>query len=582
MLLCTKYKNMCSDSILLEHIDALMVDCQTTGATPKTGHLLEIAWCSRSAHGDEENVKTYLVTLPKGENISPQVGRITGICQTDLDAALTFEEVSRLFRAELKKRSNNGIATIVAHYARFEQRFVAHLLGGCPTSVPTLDYICTYELSRRLMPDLPKHTLRAVSGFLGHQLPEKRRAGDHVLATATVWAGLINILRQKEKVFTLAELKQYLSNPPPKPPKKKRYMIGKHQREGLPAKPGVYRFLDRNGAELYIGKATSLKQRVNSYFTHAAGKASHILEMLSGAHEVAYTPTATALEAALLEVDAIKQHNPPYNRSLRTEHPQLLFYSPGFERSSDAPHPGFPLGPFPNQTIAQGLTALTSLLENLDNPRTQWSEPGRALFELFDEGPDDATLLQGMTLFSRCFLSSTQQSISTDRLIALGMAMNQQERQATDEENHIEEVARDEEDPIAAPVWHPGRVLRYCTHITRAAARHWQRAVWYRMLGNAVLTWMPATREGPASLRLLRLRQCTIVDAGDVDPEAGVEPVSFLGTADGPKDRTAYDRMRVLTTELKRLVASGRAVVTYIYGIDPLSGERLASFLRGV
>ena len=83
----------------------------------------------------------------------------------------------------------------------------------------------------------------------------------------------------------------------------------------LPDKPGVYKFLDTKGQILYIGKATSLKDRVRSYFSndllHTRGK--HIVDMVTLAKTIKHVNTDSALEALILEAALIKDHQPLYN-----------------------------------------------------------------------------------------------------------------------------------------------------------------------------------------------------------------------------------------------------------------------------
>jgi excinuclease ABC subunit C len=79
----------------------------------------------------------------------------------------------------------------------------------------------------------------------------------------------------------------------------------------LPDKPGVYLFKDESGAILYIGKATSLKRRVESYFTRP--RDNRIQEMVSKAASIDYLEQPTAIEALFLEANLIKRHQPYYN-----------------------------------------------------------------------------------------------------------------------------------------------------------------------------------------------------------------------------------------------------------------------------
>lgn len=83
----------------------------------------------------------------------------------------------------------------------------------------------------------------------------------------------------------------------------------------LPDTPGVYFFLGRNKEVLYIGKATSLKNRVRSYFApDLKEKRSSLIEkMVLEAKTVDVTVTDSVLEAMILETNLIRTHKPGYN-----------------------------------------------------------------------------------------------------------------------------------------------------------------------------------------------------------------------------------------------------------------------------
>lgn len=83
----------------------------------------------------------------------------------------------------------------------------------------------------------------------------------------------------------------------------------------MPNTPGVYFWRDAEGAILYIGKATSLKDRVLSYFAsdlvHTRG--AHIVDMVFRADHVTWQETSSVLEAVILEANLIKTYQPYYN-----------------------------------------------------------------------------------------------------------------------------------------------------------------------------------------------------------------------------------------------------------------------------
>ncbi len=87
------------------------------------------------------------------------------------------------------------------------------------------------------------------------------------------------------------------------------------EKVGLPDNPGVYFFRDSDGNILYIGKATSLRDRVRSYFNPDLMKARglRLVSMVTAADTVTFQSTNSVLEALLLESRLIKEHTPPYN-----------------------------------------------------------------------------------------------------------------------------------------------------------------------------------------------------------------------------------------------------------------------------
>jgi excinuclease ABC subunit C len=95
------------------------------------------------------------------------------------------------------------------------------------------------------------------------------------------------------------------------------YLVKKQDltRCGLPDAPGVYFFRDVEGSVLYIGKATSLRDRVRSYFNPdlIETRGLRLVSMVTIADTVTFQETGSVLEALLLESVLIKKHNPPYN-----------------------------------------------------------------------------------------------------------------------------------------------------------------------------------------------------------------------------------------------------------------------------
>ena len=87
----------------------------------------------------------------------------------------------------------------------------------------------------------------------------------------------------------------------------------------IPDAPGSYQFLDGDGRVLYVGKAKSLRQRLNSYFQDPTALAPRTSQMVSQADHVEWMVVGTESEALLLEHNLIKQYQPRYNVRLKDD-----------------------------------------------------------------------------------------------------------------------------------------------------------------------------------------------------------------------------------------------------------------------
>ena len=86
-----------------------------------------------------------------------------------------------------------------------------------------------------------------------------------------------------------------------------------------PSRPGVYRFRDPNGRVIYVGKAKSLRQRLNSYFADVAGLHPRTRQMVTTASGVDWTVVGTEVEALQLEYNWIKEFDPRFNVRYRDD-----------------------------------------------------------------------------------------------------------------------------------------------------------------------------------------------------------------------------------------------------------------------
>ncbi|WP_081915885.1 excinuclease ABC subunit UvrC [Saccharothrix sp. NRRL B-16314] len=87
----------------------------------------------------------------------------------------------------------------------------------------------------------------------------------------------------------------------------------------IPEAPGVYKFRDTAGRVVYVGKAKSLRQRLNSYFADVAGLHPRTRQMVTTAASVEWTVVGTEVEALQLEYNWIKEFDPRFNVRYRDD-----------------------------------------------------------------------------------------------------------------------------------------------------------------------------------------------------------------------------------------------------------------------
>ncbi|MGX4707291.1 excinuclease ABC subunit UvrC [Rhodococcus sp. DMF-1] len=87
----------------------------------------------------------------------------------------------------------------------------------------------------------------------------------------------------------------------------------------IPVEPGVYKFRDPHGRVVYVGKAKSLRSRLNSYFADVASLHPRTRQMVTTAGSVEWTVVGTEVEALQLEYNWIKEFDPRFNVRYRDD-----------------------------------------------------------------------------------------------------------------------------------------------------------------------------------------------------------------------------------------------------------------------
>ena len=148
----------------------------------------------------------------------------------------------------------------------------------------------------------------------------------------------------------------------------------------LPTKPGVYRYFDKSGTLIYVGKAKNLKRRVSSYFNKEQfGKTRVLVSKIS---DLEYSIVDSESEAMLLENTMIKQYKPRYNIMLKDDktYPWICIKKEAYPRvflTRRKVNDGSEyFGPYPSVRTAHVLLDLLSQAYKIRSCRTPFTEIG--------------------------------------------------------------------------------------------------------------------------------------------------------------------------------------------------------------
>jgi DNA polymerase III epsilon subunit family exonuclease len=290
---------------LLEEAEFVVFDLETTGLSAARDRICEVGAVRVRAL---EPVDSFQSLVNPGVTLPEPVARLTGLRGEELRRAPSVSAVLRRFL------SFAGDDLLVAHNARFDQRFIERqllLAHGRRLSEPPL---CTAALARRLLEGrLRRVGLASLAHFFGVPTRPCHRALPDAEATAQVLVHLIG-LAQELGARRLSELRALAA------PRKRRVYDKRSLARGAPTRPGVYLFRDRHGQVLYVGRARDLRARLRSYFRSESQRPS-VEAALLALERIEWRVLGSELEAALEELRLIRELQPPANsRSRRKEH----------------------------------------------------------------------------------------------------------------------------------------------------------------------------------------------------------------------------------------------------------------------
>jgi DNA polymerase-3 subunit epsilon len=138
---------------------------------------------------------------------------------------------------------------------------------------------------------------------LGIKIPDRHRAGGDAHATAKIF----DILVKRDNGGVIAKALKRNSGETILPSH-----LDKEEFDRLPAKAGVYYFLDSHGQVIYVGKAINIKKRIAGHFAGEAREWNRS-NIRNEIHHITYELTGSELIALILESQEIRRLWPKYN-----------------------------------------------------------------------------------------------------------------------------------------------------------------------------------------------------------------------------------------------------------------------------
>jgi DNA polymerase-3 subunit epsilon len=319
-----------------------VVDLETTGGSPAACGITEIG-ALKVRLGERQG--TFQTLVRPDEMVPAFVRLLTGISDDMLVDAPPIEAVLPSFLEFVRD------SVIVAHNARFDVGFLNAALARSGYPPLANDVVDTATLARKILAgEVRNNKLETLARHLRCANQPCHRAFADVLATNEVLHHLI----ERAAGYGVTTLEDLLAMSASR-------IDGTFEKirlaDGLPAAPGVYRFLGASGQTLYVGKATDLRARVRSYFYGDPRR--KIRDLLRETQDVAFETHASTLEAEVAEARAIAAELPPYNRAGKSAPAWYLKVTARKPRVAPARSPSEDgsvyLGPLPSLKLARML-----------------------------------------------------------------------------------------------------------------------------------------------------------------------------------------------------------------------------------
>ena len=270
-----------------------ILDIESSGGKFNEEGITEIAIYKFDGH---EVVDQFITLINPERPIDQYVVKLTGINEAMLRTAPKFYEVAK----RIVEITEDCI--VVAHNAQFDYRILTTEFGRLGYDYQR-ETLCTVELSQKLMPEQPSHSLGKLVRSLGIPIADRHRANGDALATVELFKLLL--MRDLDKEIISENVKNIAVQ----------FNAKLHNLvRDLPSKTGVYYMFNEANDIIYIGKSKNIKKRINQHFT---GKNKKAVKIQHEVERITFEITGSEMIALLLESEEIKRHKPKYNRALK-------------------------------------------------------------------------------------------------------------------------------------------------------------------------------------------------------------------------------------------------------------------------
>jgi len=173
----------------LDETDYVVFDFETTGAKTPPCRVTEIGAYRVSG----SKITDEFHTLVNPETPIPFfITQLTGISDRMVRNEPKFREIAADFLEFI------GDSVLVAHNANFDMRFLNHEIGLIHGDYRVANpYLCTVQLSRKLLPHIENHRLNTVASYFSVSLVNHHRAAEDARATAHIFINLLEDLETR-------------------------------------------------------------------------------------------------------------------------------------------------------------------------------------------------------------------------------------------------------------------------------------------------------------------------------------------------------------------------------------------------